>query len=146
MSKKVSNQIMLITYPDSLGKNLKDLDYVLSEYLQGAVYGVHILPFFPSSGDRGFAPITYDMVEPAFGDWEDIARLSEKYYLMCDYMINHMSAQRATISSARAAFSSSFLNSQSLPVLLGFLLMTSVVCLRLHLSKEPREALQVQLL
>lgn len=95
MSKKVSNQIMLITYPDSLGKNLKDLDYVLSEYLQGAVYGVHILPFFPSSGDRGFAPITYDMVEPAFGDWEDIARLSEKYYLMCDYMINHMSAQSA---------------------------------------------------
>lgn len=95
MSKKVSNQIMLITYPDSLGKNLKDLDYVLSEYLEGAVYGVHILPFFPSSGDRGFAPITYDVVDPSFGDWEDIRKLSEKYYLMCDYMINHMSAQSA---------------------------------------------------
>ena len=95
MSKKVSNQIMLITYPDSLGKDLKDLDYVLSHYLEDAVKGVHILPFFPSSGDRGFAPITYDIVEPAFGDWTDIQTLSEKYYLMCDYMINHMSAQSA---------------------------------------------------
>ena len=82
MSKKVSNQIMLITYPDSLGKNLKDLDFVLSKYLGGAVAGLHILPFFPSSGDRGFAPITYDVVEPAFGDWNDIRRLSENYYLM----------------------------------------------------------------
>lgn len=93
MSKKVNNRIMLITYPDSLGKDLKDLDAVLSKYLEGAVEGIHILPFFPSSGDRGFAPITYDIVEPAFGDWSDIQKLSEKYYLMCDYMINHMSAQ-----------------------------------------------------
>ena len=46
MSKKVTNQIMLITYADSLGNNLKDLDRVLSDYLEGAVYGLHILPFF----------------------------------------------------------------------------------------------------
>ena len=53
MKKNVSNKIMLITYPDSLGKNLKDLDFTLSQYLDKAVGGVHILPFFPSSGDRG---------------------------------------------------------------------------------------------
>ena len=93
MKKNVSNKIMLITYPDSLGKNLKDLDFTLSQYLDKAVGGVHILPFFPSSGDRGFAPITYEQVEPAFGDWSDIKTLSEKYYLMCDYMINHMSVR-----------------------------------------------------
>ena len=52
MKKNVSNKIMLITYPDSLGKNLKDLDFTLSQYLDKAVGGVHILPFFPSSGDR----------------------------------------------------------------------------------------------
>lgn len=95
MKKEVSNQIMLITYADSLGNNLKDLDWVLTNYLKDAVYGLHILPFFPSSGDRGFAPITYDRVDPAFGDWDDITSLSERYYLMCDYMINHMSAQSA---------------------------------------------------
>lgn len=93
MKKNVSNKIMLITYPDSLGKDLKELNLVLSEYLDKAVSGIHILPFFPSSGDRGFAPITYDQVEPAFGDWNDIKALSEKYYLMCDYMINHMSVR-----------------------------------------------------
>ena len=93
MKKSVTNQIMLITYSDSMGSNLKELYDVLEEHFEGAIGGIHILPFFPSSGDRGFAPITYDIVDPAFGDWEDIRRFSEKYYLMCDYMINHMSAQ-----------------------------------------------------
>lgn len=84
---------MLITYADSLGNNLKDLQKVLENYFKEAVCGVHILPFFPSSGDRGFAPMDYHKVEPAFGDWNDIENLAEKYYLMFDYMINHISAQ-----------------------------------------------------
>ena len=84
---------MLITYSDSMGKNLKELYEILEEEFTGVIEGVHILPFFPSSGDRGFAPITYDQVDPVFGDWEDIKRFSEKYYLMCDFMINHISVQ-----------------------------------------------------
>lgn len=92
MKKALQNQIMLITYPDSLGHNLKDLDEILANYFAGAIGGLHILPFFPSSGDRGFAPLEYEHVDPAFGDWRDIERLSEKYYLMCDFMINHISA------------------------------------------------------
>ncbi len=89
---EVENKIMLITYPDSLGKNLKDLDAVLHQYFKGGVGGVHILPFFPSSGDRGFAPMEYNNVDPVFGDWRDIEKLSQDYYLMCDFMINHISA------------------------------------------------------
>lgn len=92
MSKKISNRIMLITYADCMGNNLKDLDYVLERYFKEAVGGVHILPFFPSTADRGFAPTTYRKVDPAFGDWNDIERIGEKYYLMCDYMINHLSS------------------------------------------------------
>ena len=46
---KLKNEIMLITYADSLGKNLKDLHTVLDKYYKEAVGGVHILPFFPSS-------------------------------------------------------------------------------------------------
>ena len=38
------------------------------------------------------------------------------------------------------------LTGQPAEMLLGFFLMTCVVCLRLHMSKEPREAMQVQLL
>lgn len=57
------------------------------------VGGVHILPFFPSSGDRGFAPMDYSKVDEAFGDWSDIEALSQDYYLMFDFMINHISAK-----------------------------------------------------
>lgn len=91
--KKIENKIMLITYSDSMGSNLKDLHYIVNKYFSKAIGGIHVLPFFPSSGDRGFAPIDYHKVDPAFGDWSDIERLAEDYYLMFDYMINHISAQ-----------------------------------------------------
>lgn len=87
------NEIMLITYPDSLGKNIKDLNFVLETYFKGAIGGIHILPFFPSSADRGFAPIRYDKIDEKFGDWADMESLAENYYLMYDFMINHISRQ-----------------------------------------------------
>lgn len=91
--KKLENKCMLITYSDSMGHNLADLNEILDKYFKDAVGGIHILPFFPSSGDRGFAPMDYHKVDPAFGDWNDVEHLAEKYYLMFDYMINHISAQ-----------------------------------------------------
>ena len=54
MKNKIKNEIMLITYADSLGENLTDLKVILDKYYSDAIGGVHILPFFPSSGDRGF--------------------------------------------------------------------------------------------
>ena len=89
--KPIKNEVMLITYADSLGHNLKELEGVLEKYFGKAVKGVHILPFFPSSGDRGFAVIEYDKVDPNFGTWEDIDRLGEKYTLAADFMLNHVS-------------------------------------------------------
>jgi len=77
---KIKNQAMLITYSDSLGKNLKDLKNVLEGPLKDVVGGIHILPFFPSSGDRGFAPMDYTKVDPAFGDWSDIEKKDESAY------------------------------------------------------------------
>ncbi len=50
-----------------------------------------MLPFYPSSGDRGFAPLTYNEVDPRFGSWSDIEALSEEYDLMVDMMVNHIS-------------------------------------------------------
>ncbi|HOO28050.1 MAG TPA: sucrose phosphorylase [Lachnospiraceae bacterium] len=91
--RKLENKIMLITYADSLGCNLKELESILEKYFSRAIGGLHILPFFPSSADRGFAPVTYREVEPAFGSWKDIESLADQYYMMCDYMINHISAQ-----------------------------------------------------
>lgn len=89
----ITNKVMLITYPDSLGKNIHELSEVLATDLKGAVGGVHLLPFFPSTGDRGFAPTDYSTVDPTFGDWSDVEKLGEQYYLMFDFMINHISRQ-----------------------------------------------------
>ena len=89
---KLQNKAMLITYPDSLGHDLHDLAYVMDRYFSKAIGGVHILPFFPSHGDRGFSPMTYEKVAPEFGDWSDVEKLGEQYYLMFDFMINHISA------------------------------------------------------
>ncbi|MHA5187189.1 sucrose phosphorylase [Oenococcus oeni] len=89
----VQNKAMLITYSDSMGKNIKELQYILDKYIGDAIGGVHLLPFFPSTGDRGFAPSDYTRVNPDFGDWEDVEELGKKYYLMFDFMINHISRE-----------------------------------------------------
>ncbi len=88
---ELNNKIMLITYADSLGKNLDELNTVLHTYLQKEVGGVHILPFFPSSADRGFAPECYDKAAEEFGTFEDVKKISKDYYLMFDFMVNHIS-------------------------------------------------------
>lgn len=82
---------MLITYADSFGKNLKELKEILDRYFKDVIGAIHILPFYPSSGDRGFSPMTYQEVEPRFGTWKDIEALSQEYELMYDFMINHLS-------------------------------------------------------
>jgi sucrose 6(F)-phosphate phosphorylase len=90
----VKNQVQLITYPDSLGGTLEALEKVLLTHFQGLFPGgVHILPPFPSSGDRGFAPLTHLEIEPRLGGWEDIRRISRHSDVMLDLMVNHVSRQ-----------------------------------------------------
>ncbi|MDT3425419.1 sucrose phosphorylase [Paenibacillus forsythiae] len=91
----IKNEIMLITYADSLGKNLRETAELLSSHFKGIIGGVHILPFYPSSADRGFAPLTYEEVDPEFGNWEDVAKIASDFYLMYDFMINHISRSSA---------------------------------------------------
>lgn len=90
---KLKNEAMLITYADSLGSNLTELQIILEKYLEGVIGGIHLLPFFPSTGDRGFAPTNYTQVDPDFGTWQEIEQLGEHYYLMFDFMINHISRE-----------------------------------------------------
>ena len=70
----IQNKTMLITYSDSLGNNLKDLYENLEEYFGDAIGGVHLLPFSHQQVIVGFAPVDYDEVDSAFGDWEDVKR------------------------------------------------------------------------
>ncbi|MGD8701101.1 MAG: sucrose phosphorylase [Desulfosarcina sp.] len=91
--KSLKNQVQLIVYPDSLGGDLVELHYVLRRYLSHAVGGVHLLPFYPSSADRGFAPLTYDEVDPVFGTWRDVELIGREFDLVIDFMVNHISRQ-----------------------------------------------------
>ncbi len=83
----------LLTYPDSLGGDLASLREVLDGPLHGAFSGVHVLPPFPSSGDRGFAPTTYREIDPRFGTWSDVRALTGEYDVVLDVMVNHISRQ-----------------------------------------------------
>src|SRR6185436_4151606 len=90
-ARAIAPRPQLLTYPDSLGGDLPALRRLLDESLDGAFHGVHILPPFPSSGDRGFAPVTYREVDPRFGSWDDIAAIAARHDVLLDVMINHLS-------------------------------------------------------
>lgn len=88
----VKNKVQLITYPDSLGGNLEALSDLLTRHLSRVFRGgVHILPPYPSSADRGFAPLTYFEIDPAFGTWADVQRIGQRFDVMLDVMVNHIS-------------------------------------------------------
>lgn len=88
---------ILITYGDQFrapGQTpLQTLHTFLETYLEEAVSGVHLLPFFPYTSDDGFSVVDYRQVDSAVGGWDDIARLGEKYRLMFDAVINHISRE-----------------------------------------------------
>ena len=81
----------LMTYPDSLGGDLTALDGLLRGPLDGLFGGIHILPPFPSSGDRGFAPLTYREIDPRFGSWADVEHIAQRHDVVLDLMVNHIS-------------------------------------------------------
>ncbi len=83
----------LLTYPDSLGGDLKALRQLLDGPLSGLFRGIHILPPFPSSGDRGFAPMTYHEIDPQFGTWDEIGAIAGSRQMLLDLMANHISRQ-----------------------------------------------------
>ena len=92
---RIAPRPQLLTYPDSLGGDLPALVRLLDGPLDGLFRGIHVLPPFPSSGDRGFAPITYDEIDPRLGTWDDIRRLAERHDVVLDVMINHISRRSA---------------------------------------------------
>ena len=63
-----------------------------SAHLRGLVSGLHILPFYPYTSDDGFSVVDYRQADPQAGTWEDIHRLQERFVLMYDAVINHISA------------------------------------------------------
>ena len=92
-----SEDSIMITYGDSLqeeGKTpLQALhDFALKRF-DGAVKGIHVLPFSPYSSDDGFSVIDYREVNPDLGTWGDLEALGKNFRLMADLVLNHCSAQ-----------------------------------------------------
>ncbi len=87
----------LITYADTIQKEgekpLRTLGRFLNKYVKDAVTGIHLLPFFPSTSDGGYAIVDYKAVDPGLGTWDDIEALSSQYRLMVDFVINHVSSK-----------------------------------------------------
>lgn len=88
---------IMITYGDSILQDgtfpLHTLSLFLEQYLDDALGGVHILPFFPYSSDDGFSVIDYRTVRPDLGAWWHIEELSRRYRVMADLVINHVSSK-----------------------------------------------------
>ena len=88
---------LLITYGNSFvdgaHKPLDLLNDFLHRYVSGAITGVHVLPFFPFTSDDGFAVTDFRVVNPQLGDWPDINRIAERFKLMSDLVLNHVSSQ-----------------------------------------------------
>lgn len=89
--ENLKNQVQLSCYGDAVGGNLKALKSFLDNKVSGAISGVHLLPIYPSSGDGGFAPLTYQDVDPKFGTWDDVKALGAEYDLQMECMVNHIS-------------------------------------------------------
>jgi len=91
-----SSDSILITYADTLGSAadtpLATLGRFVDEQLP-EVSHIHLLPFFPSSGDGGFAVVDFRQVDPSLGTWDDVTALSERRRLMVDLVLNHISTE-----------------------------------------------------
>jgi len=88
---------ILITYADQVREPglppLRALAGFCERHLAGWVSGIHLLPFYPWTSDDGFSVKDYRAVDPALGDWEDVARVGGHFRLMFDAVVNHISAQ-----------------------------------------------------
>lgn len=94
------HDLMLITYGDMIRSESSTGLAALFDYLSlfrgggDPVFSIiHVLPFFPSSSDRGFSVVDYRAVDPRIGNWDDLQRLGQRYRLMFDGVLNHASAQ-----------------------------------------------------
>ena len=93
------NDVLLITYPDNIISQktppLQSLNEFVERHLSDTITIVHVLPFFPSTGDDGFSVQNYFAVDEKFGDWNDIGTLSKQAILMADVVLNHCSVHSA---------------------------------------------------
>ena len=92
-----ANDVLLISYPDNIiSENtppLQSLQKFLAKYFSDTISIVHVLPFFPSTGDDGFSVQNYYEVDEKLGDWIDVVKIVKHTTLMADVVLNHCSVE-----------------------------------------------------
>ncbi len=91
---------VLITYADQITRGDEFPLQTLGRWLQDEGWAtllniVHLLPFYPSTSDDGFAVVDYRAVDPRLGQWSDVRRLTQRQDLMVDLVLNHVSSMSA---------------------------------------------------
>ena len=101
ISKKKYNinekDILLISYADTIrsqnNKSFRILKDFLDTYIKKKINIIHILPFYPSSSDGGFAVTDFFKIDNVHGNWSDLRKLSNDYIIMSDIILNHASSK-----------------------------------------------------
>ena len=65
----------------------------LKTFLKNTINIVHILPFYPSSSDGGFAVTDFFKTDSKHGNWNDLKKISKNFQIMADVVLNHASSQ-----------------------------------------------------
>ncbi len=89
------NKVQLITYVDRFsGGDLKELQQILDSLFTDLFGGVHLLPFYENidGEDAGYDPIDHTNVDQRLGNWSDVYSISERYDVLVDLIVNHISA------------------------------------------------------
>ncbi len=98
--------IILSCYPDQVFEANVSTLCTLAKFLRTYVPFIkiiHLLPFYPASGDDGFAVVDYFKVDKKFGSWANIRSLAKNYDLMFDVVLNHCSDQNVWFQKFLAA-------------------------------------------
>ena len=90
--------LLLITYADNVnqgvrGKTISDFTFFFKKYFSSFIDTIHFLPFFTSSGDGGFSVKNHEEIDPNFGNWEEVTKLSKNTNIMTDLVLNHASSE-----------------------------------------------------
>ena len=89
--------ILLITYADTFKEKKKKsftvLNSFLEKFLKNSINIVHILPYYPSSSDGGFAVTNFFRIDGRHGNWSDLKKISKNFKIMSDVVLNHASSE-----------------------------------------------------
>ncbi len=92
--------VALIAYADQITRGDEFPLQTLGRFLQEEGWTdllniLHLLPFYPSTSDDGFAVVDYREVDARLGHWSDLRRLARRQDLMVDLVLNHVSRRSA---------------------------------------------------